>query len=202
MDGDRGRQRNFDHYQSLTMKRFFTTLATIALCASASAQTVKPLAYNLTNGTVMVSTNVTWSNSFKFSTNTVAAQVRTNLLLSAAWLTNTNVGTFKQSIELGAFKSPDEFAELLDGPGNTVLNTEDGVALFREIVFQGANAQTYKTLTRENLGIPWQGLTNTNASTFQTALFSTNAAPVNTTNVSAWTTIQIGTNSFRVPLYQ
>jgi len=37
---------------------------------------------------------------------------------------------------------------------------------------------------------------------FQSALFSTNTAPTNTTNVSAWTTIQIGTNTFRVPLYK
>lgn len=80
------------------MKRFFSIIAIIAMCASASAQTVKPLAYNMTNGTVMVSTNVTWSNSFKFSTNTVAAQVRTNLLLPAAWLTNTNTGTFRSDI--------------------------------------------------------------------------------------------------------
>lgn len=83
------------------MKRVFSIIAMIALCASASAQTVKPLAYNMTNGTVMVSTNVTWSNSFKFSTNTVAAQVRTNLLMPAAWLTNTNAGTFRSDVGLG-----------------------------------------------------------------------------------------------------
>ena len=83
------------------MKRFCTILAIIAFCASVSAQTVKPLAYNMTNGIVMVSTNVTWSNGFKFSTNSVAAQVRTNLLLPAAWLTNTNAGTFRSQVGLG-----------------------------------------------------------------------------------------------------
>ena len=52
-------------------------------------QTIKSLGYN-TNGQIVAATNVVWTNSFSFSTNTVAAQVRTNLGLGATWLTNSN----------------------------------------------------------------------------------------------------------------
>ena len=82
------------------MKRFFYLVAAFALCASASAQTVKPLAYNMTNGIVMVSTNVTWTNSFNFSTNTVAAQIRTNLSLPWAGLTNSNAVNIRSALTL------------------------------------------------------------------------------------------------------
>jgi hypothetical protein len=56
--------------------------------------------------------------------------------------------------------------------------------------------------TRTNLGLGWSALTNTDATNFQAAVFTTNTAPTNTTNVVGWTTLRIGTNTFRVPLYQ
>jgi hypothetical protein len=46
-----------------------------------------------TNGRIVAATNVVWTNAFNFSTNTVAAQVRTNLGLGWSALTNTNFGT-------------------------------------------------------------------------------------------------------------
>jgi len=74
------------------MKRFFVTFF-LAICAiSANAQTIKALGYN-TNGNIVAATNVVWTNAFNFSTNTVAAQVRTNLSLGWSALTNTNNAT-------------------------------------------------------------------------------------------------------------
>ena len=69
--------------------KLLCTIILAALCATASAQTIRTLGYNTTNGQVVAATNVVWTNAFNFSTNTVAAQVRTNLGLGA-----TNSATF------------------------------------------------------------------------------------------------------------
>ncbi len=68
----------------------------------------------------------------------------------------------------------------------------------------GPNATNWTApVARTNLELPWSGLTNTNAATFQGALFAaTNAAPTNTTNVAAWINLQVGTNTYKLPLYQ
>jgi hypothetical protein len=42
----------------------------------------------------------------------------------------------------------------------------------------------------------------TNAAKTQSTLFYTNTTPTNTTNVSAWISVLVGTNSYRVPLYK
>lgn len=150
------------------MKRFFSIFAIIVLCASASAQTVKPLAYNMTNGTVMVSTNVTWSNSFKFSTNTVAAQVRTNLGLGWPALTNTDAANFCAALLFDHY--PDEGGplpwaakSLWDGAnGELALRIED-----QNITF-GANSPP--SLWRSSLGLGLAALTNTSNVTMVRAL--------------------------------
>jgi hypothetical protein len=84
------------------------------------------------------------------------------------------------------------------------------------------NNTTNSAISRTNLGLPFTALTNTNASTFRSAIelplaaltntnvanfqgaifAATNAAPTNTTNVNSWVDIQVGTNSFKVPLYK
>jgi hypothetical protein len=61
---------------------------------------------------------------------------------------------------------------------------------------------TNSSTTRTNLGLPLDLLTNVSITNFQKNLFSTNTAPTNTTAVSAWATLQIGTNSYRFPLYK
>jgi hypothetical protein len=67
------------------------------------------------------------------------------------------------------------------------------------ITFGGAAGAT----TRSNLGLPLAALTNTNAANFQGAIFAaTNAAPTNTTNVNAWINLNVGTNTFKLPLYK
>lgn len=72
------------------MKHLLSILAALCvLAAPAAAQTIRALSYNTTNGALVAATNVIWTNSFSFSTNTIAAQVRTNLGLGA-----TNSVTF------------------------------------------------------------------------------------------------------------
>jgi len=71
------------------MKRLLFILF-LALCATAPAQTIRTLGYNSTNGQVVAATNVVWTNAFSFWTNTVAAQVRSNLSIGWPALTATN----------------------------------------------------------------------------------------------------------------
>lgn len=129
------------------MKRLLFILF-LALCATAHAQTIRSLGYNSTNGHVVAATNVVWTNAFSFSTNAVAAQVRTNL-------------------GLAPFTAPDGYAELRDATNGLVLQVEDGVLLYREISFGGAAAVSN---SRVNLGLPLPALTNTSNVTAMRAL--------------------------------
>jgi hypothetical protein len=135
---------------------FFPLVALLLFLAAAPGygQTVKSLGYNTTNGQIVYggTNSLTFTNAFTFSTNTLAATVRTNLGLGFTALTNTNASTFRAALE-----------------------------------------------------IPWSGLTNTNAATFQAALFpATNAAPTNTNapTPDAWLDVQVGTNTYKLPLWQ
>jgi hypothetical protein len=83
------------------MKTLLAILLATLCAATSYGQTMKALSYNTTNGQVVAATNVVWTNAFSFSTNTVAAQVRTNLSLGSTWLTNTNVTNFRTAIGLG-----------------------------------------------------------------------------------------------------
>jgi hypothetical protein len=223
------------------MKHFLTILLLAACAATGYGQTVKSLGYNTGNGEVVAATNVVWTNSFSFSTNTVAAQVRTNLGLGFSALTNTNAANFRTAIGLGdgdevtfmgitLFDAGDQFAIGTDPSFNrdqlglsATWLTNTNVSDFRDAIGLGsASEPDFVSITlnegldtfvlvataegnRENLGIPWPGLTNTNAATFQGALFSaTNAAPTNTNapTPDAWVDIQVGTNVFKLPLWQ
>jgi hypothetical protein len=157
------------------MKLSLKTLlaAFLLVAATGYGQTVKTLGYNTTNGHIIYAgTNtLTFTNAFTFSTNTLAASVRTNLGLGFAALTNANAADFRTAIAL---------------PWSGLTNT---------------NASTFRTA----LDLPWAGLTNTNAATFQAALFpATNAAPTNTNapTPNAWLDVQVGTNTFKLPLWQ
>ena len=72
--------------------------------------------------------------------------------------------------------------------------------------FQGTNAAAAAATTRTNLGIPLPALTNTSNVTFQGAIFpaTTTNAPTNTNapTPDAWLDIQVGTNSYKLPLWQ
>ena len=158
-----------------------------------------------------------------------AATARTNLGLGATWLTNTTAANFRTAIGLGDANSNVKFNSLILGGENSailsttnwfgpyeffapaakfyaievdgfVLTTTSGnLTLYTALYFDTA---TNAAITRTNLGLGLPALTNTSVTNFQSAIFATNSAPTNTTTVSAWTTIQIGTNAYRVPLYR
>jgi hypothetical protein len=73
-------------------------------------------------------------------------------------------------------------------------------------LIEGTNSFTISAVAgvnRTNLGLPLAALTNTNNANFQGAIFSaTNVAPTNTTNRAAWINLQVGTNTYKLPLYQ
>lgn len=163
------------------MKHLCTIILAAILCATATAQTVRTLAYNISNNVVIGATNanaLTFSNSFAWSTNTLAAVTRTNLGLgwtgltntnasafrsaldlSAAWLTNTNVANFRSAIGLGATNDVHFDSLQVDGGINMY-----GVA---GIVFDDGDAAA---TTRTNLGLGATWLTNTNVTNFRTAI--------------------------------
>jgi hypothetical protein len=114
-------------------------------------------------------------DSLSFS-NGSDAETRTNLGLgylgTNAEITRTNLGLgylgtnaeiTRTNIGLKAFKNPDDYAELLDANGSTILDVEDGVSVYRAIIWQGTNNEQYKGDTRTNLGLGWSALTNSNA---------------------------------------
>jgi hypothetical protein len=141
------------------------------------------------NGTTVASDGIQF-------TGISAATTRTNLGLGATWLTNTNVTNFRTAIGLGATNTP-VFAGVSFGDGDLKISNEaitwSGVIRYEPetqtfsgdvqvengaISIVGTNAVLKTATTRTNLGLPWSGLTNTNSSTFQTALFGSNTNPV------------------------
>jgi hypothetical protein len=135
---------------------------------------------------------------------TGAAISRTNLGLGATWLTNTNATNFRTAIGLGAWATHNDGAAvrsenltISDGEQTDYIQFTAGTG----VVFYGNRASQFRTA----LGMGWSALTNTNAATFQGALFSaTNAAPTNTNapTPDAWVDIQVGTNTYKLPLWQ
>jgi hypothetical protein len=67
------------------MKHLFSILITAILCATASAQTIKTLGYNSTNGQVVANTNITFTNNVSFESLFVG-----NTNGSALTITTTN----------------------------------------------------------------------------------------------------------------
>ena len=131
--------------------RLLILLAAALLCwaAPAQAQTIKSLGYNTTNGRIVAATNVVWTNAFNFSTNTVAAQVRTNLALG-----DTNNVTFKnitisdQTLTLSHGTEDDVIVR--NESGNLELESPVTIIAFSPISF---NNTTNAATTRDNLGL-------------------------------------------------
>jgi hypothetical protein len=247
--------------------KHLSALLLLALCATASAQTIKSLGYNTTNGEVVANTGtnflrftntvyfpqgstsqysalfgatnvgiwftnnlltihnqnnsltlstaltsgnfsgsftVSSGSSISFSGGAQIAQTRTNLGLGATWLTNTNATNFRTAIGLGAWATHNDGAAvrsenltISDGEQLDYIQFTAGTG----VAFYGNRASQFRTA----LGLGWSALTNTNAATFQGALFSaTNAAPTNTNapTPDAWVDIQVGTNTYKLPLWQ
>jgi hypothetical protein len=146
----------------LTMKHRLLLLVLAALCAvaSASGQTIRSLGYNTTNGEIVAATNVVWTNAFTFSTNTVAAQVRTNLGLGS-----TNAVSF------GSLSIADtNNAALNINPTNAVFTSRVQINNTNGIVFGGVNSNTAAAVTRTNLSLGLPAFTNTSNVTLMRAL--------------------------------
>ncbi len=107
-------------------------------------------------------------------TNTDATNFRNDIGLGATWLTNTNVTNFRTAIGLGVtnvafFDGLQVLGSGIEASG-ILLSGTNATLVFDE--------ESAKAKTRTNLGFPWSGLTNTNSSTFQAALFGSNTNPV------------------------
>ena len=184
------------------MKHLLALLAALCiLAAPAAAQTIKSLGFNTTNGQIVAATNVTWTNSFNFSTNTVAAQVRTNLSLGWSALTNTDATNFRAAIGLGAtndvrFNSisiypegEDEssIAAAIDGlvfkfGTNSSFELGGGVDVFYRVPIRFNNTTNAAT-TRTNLGLG-SGIT-TNRTFVATGV--TNSVSISNGIITGWT---------------
>ena len=144
------------------MKTLLTLLLATLCAATSYGQTIKSLGFNSTNGQIVAATNVVWTNSFSFSTSTVAAQVRTNLGLGWSALTNTNAANFRSAIELGIDNSV-EFNQVVVTKNDltTGLYSEGGIVIEADgtnyssvFVFSGDESVNLQARARTNLGIP------------------------------------------------
>ena len=169
-------------------------------------QTIKTLGFNTTNGHLVTATNVIWTNAFNFSTNTVAAQVRTNLGLSAAWLTNTNAGTFRGDIGLGwsALTNSNAATGLI---GYTVTNGDAYVIYNADAIYftNGLSANTFGSSyysvieggkivfegdpspTRTNLGLGGGITTNRTFISYDGTNYTTNSVTISNGIITGWT---------------
>jgi len=118
----------------MTMKHILSILLAALCAATAYGQTVRALGYNSTNGQVVAATNVVWTNAFSFSTNTVAAQVRTNVGLGATWLTNTNATNFRTAIgAIGSGGEPNFQSITITDEGDSISLVANAKATMRSL---------------------------------------------------------------------
>jgi hypothetical protein len=117
-----------------------------------------------------------------------------------SWATTTNPVTARGDIGLGGFQSPSGWAQLLDGGGQVMVDTEDVVNVYREIAFQGSAAGEARTNTRGNLGFS-HNLTDlwaaTNATGFQSALWTNGLILPTSTNNTVAGSLYRATNTLR-----
>ena len=173
--------------------KYLVLLLIFGFGISGFAQTIRTLGFNTTNGQVVAATNVVWTNAFNFSTNTVAAQVRTNLGLGGTWLTNTNVTNFRTSIGLGwsalTNTNATNFRSAIGlgindnvtlAYGTEAYIGQDGGSLYVDNLYPeyiqcgqfgiGFGTTDSAATTRTNLGLGATWLTNTNATNFRSAI--------------------------------
>ena len=122
-----------------------------------------------------------------FTNESVKSTTRTNLGIPWVGLTNTNASSFRSVLELSSTNNV-QFGSV-GGYGEVAIR---GYLSFYG-TSEGQKASSIAT-TRTNLGIPWSGLTNTNAADFLTALGISH-----TTNSPAWTNAPAATNSVGIP---
>ncbi len=126
-----------------------------------------------------------------FFSNVSSATTRTNLGLGATWLTNNNVTNFRTAIGLGITNEVEFNILRVGGSENMSIRGVGGLIRFYDTIDDESvltipsdsdpveiNSQWNDVNVRSNLGLGWSGLTNTNAATFQAALFGSNTNPV------------------------
>jgi hypothetical protein len=178
----------------MIMRALFVLLLTLsAVAAQTTTNPVRPVQH--TNGRVVSPTNFWTANSNALNavvagggsslpawvstnartsatnlglgwsglTNTNAAGLRSALGLSATWLTNTVASNFHKSL----YETGDDSLITWERPFTWVFGGDPN-SIFSTFI---------RTVTRQNLDIPWSGLTNTNAAGVRSAL-----------SLSAWTT--------------
>jgi hypothetical protein len=154
----------------MTTRLIILAAALLCWAVPAAGQTIKSLGYNTTNGRIVAATNVVWTNAFSFSTNTVAAQVRTNLGLGT-----TNNVTFDgltagfvtfDNVQIGPDLQLEENGQVKWG--TFVRFAVDTMQFFEPISF---NNTTNAATTRTNLGLGGGLITNVVAGT-NTLVFS------------------------------
>ena len=133
-----------------------------------------------------------------------AGSYRTNLNLRGTWLTNTNAISFRNAIGAGdVFEGGEPFFEsvvagtlntdnLYDrAPGLVQINLSDGYLAKsgRSLLEWGGSTDHLQ------INVPFSFLVSTNN------WIKTNT-PTDTTNVNRWIEVKVGTNSYRIGLYQ
>jgi hypothetical protein len=165
---------------------------------------------NVTNFRTAIELGATNNVTFNSLAVSNAALTRTNLGIPLAALTNTSNANFRNAIELGTTNN----VSFSNVTASGTLTATGAVTFVTNLNVGGAIAVTNAAETRTNLGIPLAALTNTSNTSFQAAVFTTNAAPTNTANVNGvgfntavgWMDVTLnigGTNQvFRIPLFQ
>lgn len=152
------------------------------------------LASNVT-GTVALASNVTGTVALASNVTGIvalASNVTGTIAITNGGTGATNAGGARTNLGLGVTNDV-TFNSLnftnggkIDSGGSflTVYSVDSNVSFFvgtnlvqfyDPILF---SSEANKSATRTNLGLPWSGLTNSNASTFQTALFGSGTNPV------------------------
>lgn len=169
------------------MKHLLSILLTAIICATATAQTIRTLGYNSTNGQVVAATNVVWTNAFGFLTNAVAAQVRTNLELGASnsvWFSSVAVGPTEGNQP--QLQGGSGFVGFYNSIENQyvlkIASDTDPVEI---------NGQWNDSSVRSNLGLPLAALTNTSNVTIMRAL----SGSTNTNHPYSGSISVVGTNN-------
>jgi hypothetical protein len=160
------------------MKRFFLAAIAALLCAApATAQTIKTLGYNTTNGVIVAGTNaLSFTNSVSFATlaftNITASNITLNGVLS---FTNgpTNQLQLTRANLLPAYSGNASRVLALNSNATDVqwvtmtAGTNTNTVSFPILISQGGSGATTASGARNNLSLGAAWLTNTSVSTFR-----------------------------------
>jgi hypothetical protein len=160
------------------MKRFFLAVIAALLCAApATAQTIKTLGYNTTNGVIVAGTNaLSFTNSVSFATlaftNITASNITLNGVISFTngptnqlQLTRANLlpaysGNASKVLALNSNATDVQWVTMTAGTNTNTVN-------FPILISQGGSGATTASGARNNLSLGAAWLTNTSVATFR-----------------------------------